>query len=950
MKHYRMMCTIIASMAIPWKLRIVFMLSLVVLGLFLAGTSQVTSLQATVVTTSPMCEAFPIVTADSDQHVPTLAYNPRDNEYLLVYVDSSDVAGLRLRADGTPISNALLVATGINNEIAVTYNAQTDKYLVVWTQHVEGYDSSVYGRCVSAEGELEGGRIDVAVRPGRQRSPAVADCENTYLVVWDEDEDASPGWNFYIFGQQVSGCGQSVGETTPASADYPHPGNQQISPDIVYNTQRGECLVVFRDARDFQQGSGFNDDIYGQRLSCDGEPLLENDFPISTQYSEPPGCNAQNAPRVVHDDWHDQYLVVWHDERNKPDISTGDDYLDIYAQVLSGDGMPMVTSEDENFPIAVADNNQWLPDVAYSGQTDEYLVVWEDHRGDQADIYAQRVSDSGTLLGEEIIISNAPGDQLRPRVTYNEATGQFLVVWEDHCNQETCPDVYGCFYLPPPLPPPTPTDTPTPTNTPTHTPLPTVTSTPTNTPTSTPTPTSTATPTDTPTATPTNTPIYLYLPRILYSPPTWPPNAEAQARNWLDGQTVHFERAEYIPGYDRDGCSRQVVRYKDGQKICQPAIPGDALVSFDYCNYGTPDQRYFLGRHGRAFLYDQAVGAIAWLMANETEKAQRLLDYLSSYQNLNEPVPGAADGSFGFSFNTVGCPAYAPDNRDSFYDLDYLRNGAISWAGCAFVLYQNLTSDARYLGAARRTADYLLTQQVTDSDDPRFGLLRGGHGSYDTTTWDFIAGQVEWVSTEHNVDAYFFLRDLGVLTGDERYILAAQQIGNGLLNKLWNEEKGRLDGGQLNGVDALDAASWGAVFLLAIGEEDKARRSLTFAEHTFWNQADGVRGYKPYAGTVEGINWNNVHIVWSEGSLGVAMAYMKLGDANSLNRAQTILAEMSRLQEPDPTGGLLYAVHTCDDLTEFPRAPSVGGTGWFVMALRAFEDPTVRDAFWDATP
>jgi hypothetical protein len=449
---------------------------------------------------------------------------------------------------------------------------------------------------------------------------------------------------------------------------------------------------------------------------------------------------------------------------------------------------------------------------------------------------------------------------------------------------------------------------------------------------------------------------HVYLPLVCTNyPAIIPSDAEERARAWLDQQTVHFERAEDIPGYNREGCTGRVARYKDSA-ICYPAIPGDALVSFDYCNYGTPDQRRFLGRYGRAYLYDQAVGALAWVMAGEPEKAQRLLDYLSSYQNVNVPVPGATDGSFGFSFNTVGCPEYEPDNRDSFYQMDYLRTGAISWAGCAFVMYeQQLTGDAHYLDTARLTAEYLLTQQVTDTTDLRFGLLRGGYGTHTTTNLDCTAGQIEWVSTEHNVDAYFFLRDLGERTGDTRYSLAAQQIRDGLLTRLWNEEKGRLDqaldpAGQPDGVDALDSASWGAMFLLAAGEEEKARRSLAFAERTYWNQAEGIWGYKPYAGTVEGTNWDAQWVVWSEGSLGMAMAYMKLGDAASLARARTILAEMARLQERDPAGGLLYALYPCDELTDFPRAPSVGGTGWFVMALRALADPAVRDAFWGGVP
>ena len=444
------------------------------------------------------------------------------------------------------------------------------------------------------------------------------------------------------------------------------------------------------------------------------------------------------------------------------------------------------------------------------------------------------------------------------------------------------------------------------------------------------------------------------MPWVVHSYPAKPPpEAQAQAEAWLVKHTNSFTRISDIPGYGREGCTGQVARYKDSV-VCYPAVPGDALVSFDFCDYGTPDQRIYLGRYGRGFLYDQAVGAIAWLMSGKPEKARRLLDYLSSYQNLDVPVTGSADGSFGFSFNTVGCPAYAPNNRDSYYDLNYLRSGAISWAGYAFVMYQRITGDARYLDAARQAADYLLTQQVEDEGDPRFGLLRGGHGSYDSN-WNFTAGQLEWVSTEHNIDAYFFLRDLGAVTGDATYSAAAQQIRDGTLGRLWDENKGRLDRGmdptgQPDGVDALDAASWGAIFLLAAGEKEKAQQSLNFATRTYFNAAGGLWGYKPYVGTADGTDWHSIDVVRSEGSMGVAMAYLKLGGSGNRNQARNIIGDMTRLQNRDSAGGLLYAAYTGDELTEFARAPSVGGTGWFVMVLRALVDTDARDAFWGTAP
>ena len=429
------------------------------------------------------------------------------------------------------------------------------------------------------------------------------------------------------------------------------------------------------------------------------------------------------------------------------------------------------------------------------------------------------------------------------------------------------------------------------------------------------------------------------------------PSSEEKAINWLEGQTVRFHNVTQIPGYGRSGCDNRVVRYNDDASICYPAVIGDALISFNYCNYGTPDQQAFLGRWGRASLYDQAVGAIAWLMVDEPEKARRILDYVSSYQNLDVPINGVTNGSFGFSFNSVGCPDYAPDNRDSFYDLAYLRSGAISWIGYAFTMYHRLTGDDRYIQVARNIGEYLLTQQISDPSDPRAGLLRGGNGRYDTTDWSFTTGQIEWVSTEHNIDAYFFLRDLGIVSGEEKYSLAAKQIRSAMLARLWNDDKGRFEqgmtnqSGQIDTGDALDAASWGALFLSAIGESDKAQRSLDYAESVYRNDFNGHSGYKPYAGTAEGFDWDPVKVIWSEGSLGVAMAYLKLGNRD---RTAQILSEMADLQALDTDGGLFYALSSHNDLTDFPAAPSVAGSAWYLMVLRSHADSSMLAAFWTA--
>lgn len=82
----------------------------------------------------------------------------------------------------------------------------------------------------------------------------------------------------------------------------------------------------------------------------------------------------------------------------------------------------------------------------------------------------------------------------------------------------------------------------------------------------------------------------------------------------------------------------------------------------------------------------------------------------------------------------------------------------------------------RILFFAKKVARHLLSPQVSDAGDPRYGLVTGGMGSYElkagedgTVASVYSDEELGWVSTEHNIDAYFLFRDLGILTGEETY-------------------------------------------------------------------------------------------------------------------------------------------------------------------------------------
>ena len=81
-------------------------------------------------------------------------------------------------------------------------------------------------------------------------------------------------------------------------------------------------------------------------------------------------------------------------------------------------------------------------------------------------------------------------------------------------------------------------------------------------------------------------------------------------------------------------------------------------------------------------------------------------------------------------------------------------------------------------------------------------------------------------------------------------------------------------------------------------------------------------------------------MVWSEGSLGVAMAYLKMGEKE---KAKSILEEISKMQMP--SGGFQYA--TQEIPFQFSPSPSMAGTAWFAMVALALENETLLKLFWD---
>jgi hypothetical protein len=208
----------------------------------------------------------------------------------------------------------------------------------------------------------------------------------------------------------------SIGTTAP----------DRYNPVAAYDPVNNRYLWVFEVLN-----VSLETDLYGQFRTRDGA-ALSAEFIISD------AAGNQTQSSVSYDSVLGQFLVVWEDTRN-----SGTTNEDIYGQLISAGGR----LADENFPISTFLGIQGDPSVAFDNVNQAFLVVWREGRNlgtTGEDIYGQRISSDGSLLGGDLPICNASGGQAEPVVSFDSVNHRFLVAWRDDRNLGTTgTDVYG---------------------------------------------------------------------------------------------------------------------------------------------------------------------------------------------------------------------------------------------------------------------------------------------------------------------------------------------------------------------------------------------------------------------------------------------------------------------------------------------------------------------------
>ncbi|MCI0699086.1 putative Ig domain-containing protein [candidate division KSB1 bacterium] len=311
----------------------------------------------------------------------------------------------------------LVVATGeqtspilVNDNkagIFVIWQDNRDGRPVIYAQHLNNLSQPTW--------KPDG--IVVAVSAKGQSAPAaIGDGQGGVLIFWQDSRNDDGD----IFGQHLDGEGNLLWGAS--GAPVIRANGKQAEPLAASDGQGGAFVLC----RDFRSGS---EDVVAQQIGGDGRVFLDAAGKALAQ-----GLGAQILGDVAATA-DGGFIVAWSDNLTRTlrvlmqryDAKANPQWL---ANVSVGSVLGAQTAPKVHVPASVNDT----PGSTY--------VVWVDNRSSNLDLYAQKIDGNGLpqwgLLG--VAICKASGNQYDQQIVSDGGDG-LLLVWEDKRSGNT--DVYG---------------------------------------------------------------------------------------------------------------------------------------------------------------------------------------------------------------------------------------------------------------------------------------------------------------------------------------------------------------------------------------------------------------------------------------------------------------------------------------------------------------------------
>lgn len=279
--------------------------------------------------------------------------------------------------------------------------------IIAWVDYRNGKDADIYAQRIDANGTVKwtADGVPICKSPNDQINPAIViDGAGGAIIAWGDNPSISD-WN--IYAQRIDANG-NVQWTNNGVAICTASNTQWIP--VIVSDNAGGAIVAWDDSR------GSDWDIYAQRIDGYGNVQWTTNGKSICQAANDQGWLAIASDGVG------GAIIAWKDLRRL--------YKDSYAQRIDAFGAVQWTNN--GVPICTAADDLTAPVIASDGSGGA-IIAWEDYRsGSTVNIYAQRIIANGAVIwpANGVVISTDVTSPQWPTIA-SDGTGGAIITWED---------------------------------------------------------------------------------------------------------------------------------------------------------------------------------------------------------------------------------------------------------------------------------------------------------------------------------------------------------------------------------------------------------------------------------------------------------------------------------------------------------------------------------------
>ena len=344
-------------------------------------------------------QSFPQIISDGNGGAIIVWVDSRFQPNYALFAQRISVAGIILWAtdgvqvtpSGVPLQPPAIISDGAGGAI------------ITWSD----YDDS-YAQRLNANGAAQWGVNGViiydAIATPYQNKPQIAsDGSGGAYITWIDERDADDG----IYAQRINAAGvvQWAVNGLQVCASY-----DDLDLDIqITSDGSGGAIIAWGDQRGAPSVN-----VYAQKVNAAGTMVwTANGVALTSD------AGANDKVLQLINDGAGGAIVCWEDNR-----SGGD--LNIYARRINASGTPAWTAN--GVAICQANNDQYTPQLASDGSGGA-IITWDDRRNGDAEIYAQRINTSGTILWappDGVVVSIIHSQETYPKIVADGMGGAYI--------------------------------------------------------------------------------------------------------------------------------------------------------------------------------------------------------------------------------------------------------------------------------------------------------------------------------------------------------------------------------------------------------------------------------------------------------------------------------------------------------------------------------------------